>query len=136
MNGDRTTLVRRALGVNAVYCVGTGLVALVDSGPLSEAFGVPGPWFLVAAGVGLIAFGLLLGAIARSAPFRASLALLVTALDGVYVLASAVLVAAFPGLLTPLGRAVAAGVAAGTLACVVAQAVGLRRVTGEVAGMR
>jgi hypothetical protein len=136
MNGDRSLLVRRALGVNAVYCLATGLVLLADARPLSEAFGLPGAWLSAAAGVGLIGFGVVLGWTARSEPFRAPLALLLTVLDGGYVLATAVFLAAFPGALTPLGRWAAAGVAAGTLACVIAQAVGLRRLAGAVGAAR
>jgi hypothetical protein len=135
MTEDRTLLVRRAFAANAVYSFLTGLVLLVDAGPLAEAFGLPGAWLAAGFGVFLIGFGLVLGAVARSRPFLTTPALLLTVADGGYVLASFAL-AALPQVLTPAGRVATVGVAVGVLACVIAQALGLRRAAAEVGNLR
>lgn len=131
MTQRRIPLVRAALAVNASLTALCGLVLLVAGGALAAPLGLADPLPLRAAGAVFLAFG---AALARTAardrtPPRAAAVL--TLMDVGYVLASALLLVAWPQLLSPRGRLVVAAAATTVALLVTAQLVGLRRLSAD-----
>lgn len=126
--GTGTTLLVRALAANAGFSGLSGLVLVVAADPVSAWIGIEGATgWLRAVGVGLLLFAAGLVRLVRGRGRPCGRVVAATTADLGWVAGSAVLLIAFPGLLSPAGeRAVAAvAVVVAVLAC--AQLLGLRR---------
>ena len=88
----RPSLLRRALQADGVFCVLSGLLLIVDSGPIAALIGVSQPWILMVLGVDLLIYAALLLLAARRTPIVRWHALAFLAADVAWVLASVVLV--------------------------------------------
>lgn len=124
----RDELLVRALAANAGFSGLSGLVLVAAADPVAAWIGVAGATgWLRAIGVGLLLFAAGLVRLVRDDERTRAGVLSVTAADAGWVVGSAVLLVAFPGLLSPAGEWAVAAVAlvVASLAC--AQFVGLRR---------
>ena len=125
---DSTRLLRRALSVNFWVTTANAVAFLAGGHWLGPMFGLP-PVTLWLLGAGLLAFAIHAGYVARKETISRAEAIYFVAADVGYVAASVVVLLAYPGLLTGLGRlffAVAADVVA---ILAVAEYAGLRRMT-------
>lgn len=69
MRGE--TLGKRALGLDAVYCAGGGLVAVAAAQPLGRLLDVPS-WLVAACGVGALVWAAALAIASRGSRWRAT----------------------------------------------------------------
>jgi hypothetical protein len=76
MSGE--ALGRKLLRLDALYCAGAGLIALVLSAPLADLFGIP-RLLLVVAGIATLAWATLLRRLAGSLEWRAPVAIVAVA---------------------------------------------------------
>lgn len=123
-------LLRSALAMNLLLCLGCGFAGLVFGPAVANLVGAVPAWFIQAIAGGLLVFaGFIAWTLRRP---RVGRALIISALDFVWVLATPPL-ALVSGLLTPNGVALVVGlaVAVGTLG--VLQMAGIRAILG--AGM-
>ncbi|MGJ3243892.1 MAG: SRPBCC family protein [Opitutales bacterium] len=109
--GARQAWLRTALTGNALFSAATGLLLLAVPHLLAEWLGISAGAWLRLLGLGLIGFALELGYQVTRRRLRPWRALLASAADGIWVLASLVLLLAFPQVLSEPGRLVVAGVA-------------------------
>lgn len=123
----RSPLLPRALVANAVFSGSSGLALVVATDPVGTWLGVPDGRILLALGLGLLAFSAGLFLLARSPRSSRPFVMAATVSDGAWVLGSAVLLVAFPDLLTPAGNLTVGAVAVVVAALGGAQAVGLQR---------
>ena len=121
------TLLRRALGANALFSVSTGLLLTGAPDWTAALLGDVAPWMLRLIGVGLLLFAAFLVWVARRPAPRASYALLATGADLGWVAGSAVLLA-FP-VLSTTGVGLVVGVAGVVLVFALLQGAGLRALT-------
>lgn len=126
---SRPSLLVRALAANALFSGASGLVLLLAADPAGAWLGVPETWLLRALGGGLVAFGAGLFLLARSDRPGRGLVIVASASDFAWVAASAVLLMAFPDVLSAAGRASVAGVALVVAGLGAAQLAGLGRGT-------
>jgi hypothetical protein len=122
----RSRLLQLTLTVNAVSTAlfGAGLVAA--SAPLAPVLGVSGPWPLVAFGALMLGFAAWVWRVRRE-PLDLREAATILALDVAYVVATVVLLLAWPQTLSPIGRLLAAAVGDLVAVFAVLEYVGLRR---------
>jgi hypothetical protein len=120
MSGE--ALGRRLLRLDAAYCAGAGLIALVLAAPLSRLFGVP-LLLLAAIGAGTLVWALLVLRFARGTQWRAPLAR-VAAANAVAAVALVGLAAVSPAL---AARLLLAAVAVEVAAFAGGQAAALKR---------
>ena len=124
--GDGGRLLASAVSYNAVFSAASGVVLSAGAPFLSEPIGSP-TWMLVALGVGLGGFAVLLLWLLADARRLARGAPLVVLADVAWVLAATVLLAGVPSLLAPAGQVGLAAVSAVVAVLAVAQIGGLRR---------
>lgn len=120
-------LLRKALRWNAVLSALGGLVALAGSDILSDSMGVP-VLVLAVVGLGLLPWAALLWVWSRREPLRPSEAWVAVTGDGLWVLASVVVLIVRPGSITETGWWLVAVMAVAVADFAVIQAVALRRV--------
>ena len=120
MSGE--ALGRRLLRLDALYCAGAGLIALILFAPLAELFDVPAA-LLVATGIATLAWATLLYRLARRVEWRAPVTVVAVA-NVAAALAIAVL--AVVGR-TTAARLLLAAVAIEVCAFAAGQAAALRR---------
>jgi hypothetical protein len=99
---DRTTLLRRALQVDAVFVTISGLAALIGAGQMGTLFGIPAG-YLQPLGVVLLAFAVFLGVIATRQTINTRLAWAVVILGVIWVIDSLILLVSGLLPLTPAG---------------------------------
>jgi hypothetical protein len=125
---DPARLLRRALNVNAWVTTANAVAFLAGGHLLGPVFGVP-PAVLWLLGAGFLAFGLHAGYVACKETISRSEAIYFVAADAAYVAASVVVLLAYPGLLTGLGRLFFAAAADVVAILAVAEYAGLRRMS-------
>ena len=123
-----TTLLRRALTGNAVFSLGSALVAVVLAGPLSDAFDIPAA-VLVVLGIALVPWALLGWYTSRTLDRRFVVAIIGG--DILWVIGTVVLLAGFPDAMSGAGRTSAAVVGLIVAGFAVTQTIGLRRSTAS-----
>ncbi len=94
--GSSSTLLRRALQADGVFCTLSGLLLIADAGPIAALIGVSQPWILTVLGVDLLIYAALLFLAARRTPIVRWHAQAFMAADVIWVLASVVLGARRP----------------------------------------
>lgn len=122
-----STLLRGALGANALFSFSTGLLLVGAPEWAATTLGDVTPWMLRLIGVGLLLFAAFLVWVARRPESRAAYALLATGADLGWVAGSAVLLV-FP-VLSSTGVGVVVGVAGVVLVFALLQGAGLRALT-------
>lgn len=122
-----STLLRGALGANALFSFSTGLLLVGAPEWTAAMLGDVTPWMLRLIGVGLLLFAAFLVWVARRPESRAAYALLATGADLGWVAGSAVLLV-FP-VLSSTGVGVVVGVAGVVLVFALLQGAGLRALT-------
>ena len=122
-----STLLRGALGANALFSFSTGLLLVGAPEWAATTLGDVTPWMLRLIGVGLLLFAAFLVWVARQPESRAAYALLATGADLGWVAGSAVLLV-FP-VLSSTGVGVVVGVAGVVLVFALLQGAGLRALT-------
>jgi len=125
---------RSTFGVNAAFSGLAGAALVVGAASLAAVFGLPGPLPLVVFGAMLLAFAWQVWR-ARVEPMDLRLAAAILAMDVAYVLASVVLLLAWPGVLSPLGRLFVAVAADAVAVFAVLEYVGLRRARRPLASV-
>jgi hypothetical protein len=125
---DSTRLLRRALSVNFWVTTANAVAFLAGGHWLGPVFGLP-PVVLWLLGAGLLAFAIHAGYVARKETISRSEAVYFVAADVGYVAASVVVLLAYPGLLTGLGRLFFAAAADVVAILAVAEYAGLRRMS-------
>jgi uncharacterized membrane protein len=121
------TLLRRALGANALFSAVSGLLLVGAPDSTAALLGDVAPWILRPTGIGLLLFAAFLVWVARRPTPPASYALLATGADLGWVAGSAVLLV-LP-VLSASGVGLVAGVAGVVLAFALLQGAGLRALT-------
>jgi uncharacterized membrane protein len=121
------TLLRRALGANALFSASTGLLLTGAPDWTAALLGDVASWILRLIGVGLLLFAAFLVWVARRPTPPAAYAMLATGADLGWVAGSAVLLA-FP-VLSTTGGGLVAGVAGVVLVFALLQGAGLRALT-------
>lgn len=117
---------RTTLRANAVFSVGSGLVAILAAGAITDWLGVDLAWLVRLIGLGLVGYGGLLVAAARTRPATlCTLGLLATLADVGWVVGTIVIVAS--GAVDPSGAWLLGAVALVVLAFAVEQLVARRR---------
>lgn len=129
---DATRLIRRALTVNFWVTAANAVAFLAGAHWLGPVFGVP-PVVLWVLGVGLLAFALHAGYVARKDRIARGEAIYFVAADVAYVLASVVVVIGFPGLMSGWGRLFFAAAADVVAILAIVEYAGLRRMTHSTA---
>lgn len=125
-SSDAGALLYRAMMANAAVTAACGAVALAGAGTWMRAFELSQTWLPYALGALYVGFGGLLALVAaRRRPVEA---VVVTALDAGYGLASLAALGAFPGVMNGAGREAIAAVAVLVAGFVTAQTVGIARV--------
>ena len=109
MTGE--ALGRRLLRLDALYCAGAGLIALLLVAPLAELFGIP-PALLVGAGVATLAWAAVLNRIAQRIDWRRPVAIVAAANVGAALAIAALALVAPAAAARVLLAAVAVEVAA------------------------
>ena len=125
---DSTRLLRRALSVNAWVTTANAVAFLAGGHLLGPVFGLP-PVVLWVLGAGLLSFAIHAGYVARKETISRAEATYFVAADAGYVAASVVVLLAFPGLLSGLGRLFFAAAADVVAVLAVAEYAGLRRLS-------
>jgi hypothetical protein len=111
---------------NAVFSGLSGLIFLLAAGPITRSIGLEAPITLVVVGGSLVLYGLGLARNARRPVVNLIEARVAIAMDGLWVVGSAVLILA--GVLNAIGSWTAIVLADFVLAFAICQFVGLRRV--------
>jgi hypothetical protein len=124
---DRWPLLRRALQADGIFCTLSGLLLLVDSGPLATLIGASQPWVLMVLGVDLLIYAALLFLAARRTPIVRWHAIAFLAADVAWVLASLALVLGGLLSLTTFGFWAVLGVADVVAVLGALKYIGLRR---------
>jgi uncharacterized membrane protein len=124
-----STLLRGALGANALFSVSTGLLLVGPPEWTAAMLGDVIPWMLRLIGVGLLLFAAFLVWVARRPESRAAYALLATGADLGWVAGSAVLLVLPVPIFSSTGVWIVAGVAGVVLAFALLQGAGLRALT-------
>ena len=119
------SLLYRAMMTNAAVTAACGVVALAGAGTWVRAFELSQTWLPVALGALYVGFGALLALTA--ARRRPREAMVVTAMDAGYALASLAALAAFPAVMNGAGREAIVAVAVLVAGFVTAQTVGIMR---------
>lgn len=127
---SRSTLLPRALISNAAFSGLCGLTLLLAAGPVAGWLGPSADGFLRGLGAGLLGFAGGLVFLARSEAPPPALVLTATAADFAWVAGSAVLLVAYPDVLSRAGVWTVVVVALVVAVLGLAQLVGLRRVRG------
>ena len=122
-----STLLRRALGANALFSASSGLLLVGAADSMAAVLGDVAPWILRPIGVGLLLFAAFLFWTARRPTPPASYALLATGADLVWVAGSAVLL--ILPVLSATGVGLVTGVAGVVLVFALLQLAGLRTLT-------
>jgi hypothetical protein len=125
---DPARLLRRTLSVNAWITTANAVAFLAGGHLLSPVFGLS-PAVLWLLGAGLLAFAAHAGYVARKETISRAEAMYFVAADSAYVVASAVVLLGFPGLMTGLGRLFFAAAADVVAILAVAEYAGLRRLS-------
>lgn len=120
-------LLRRTLAVNATFSGLTGVAMIVLSGPIDSFIGLGLPWLLIAAGVGLLGFAVLIGLNLRRSQLNRAEAWLTVASDVAWVAGSAIIVLGFPDLLSTGGKWLVGLIAVAVGDFALFQYLGLRR---------
>jgi hypothetical protein len=124
---DRLSFLRRVLQADGVFCALSGLLLLVDSGPIAMLIGASQPWVLMMLGVDLLIYAALLFLAARRTPTVRWHVIAFLVADGAWVLASLALVLGGLLSLTTFGFWAVLGVADVVAVLGVLKYVGLRR---------
>ena len=130
MTHDASRLLRRALSVNAWITAANGLAFLVAGHLIGPVFGLA-PAVLWLLGAGFVAFAAHAAHVARKETITRGEAVYFVAADAGYVLASAVVLLAFPQLMTGIGRLFFAAAADLVAIFAIAEYAGLRRLTRD-----
>lgn len=125
MTEIRSSLLRTTLAVNAISTAASGALFVAAAAPLASLMGV-GPIPLAIVGSFFVAFAALVW-MARREPLNLHQVEAIFAMDVAYVLASVVLLLAWPGVLSPAGRLITALLADVVAVFAVLELVGLRR---------
>ena len=123
---NASSFLRRSLMANAVFSGLSGLIFLLAAGPITRSIGLEAPITLVVVGGSLVLYGLGLARNARRPVVNLIEARVAIAMDGLWVVGSAVLILA--GVLNAIGSWTAIVLADFVLAFAICQFVGLRRV--------
>jgi len=108
MARESAVLLRSALGINAAFSLGCGVVATVFGPAVADRVGIGPSWLVPAVGVGLVVFSA--GIVWTLLRFRIGQALIISGLDGLWVVGT-LLLTLVPGLFTPAGNALVVGLA-------------------------
>ncbi len=136
MTTDTTArLLRRAMGVNAVFSVALGAAMVVAGGGIARlilvpdvsAAGLGGTGLVTVVGLATAIFGVFVGLLARPAQPSFGLSAFVLAADAAWVIGSLALLAAAPDAFTLIGRLLLADVAAAVCLIALGEAAGLAR---------
>lgn len=125
--GRQDVLLRRTLAVNATFSGASGVALIVFSGPLDRFMDLGLPWLLIAVGAGLLGFAALIALNLRRPQLSRAEAWLTSASDLAWVAGSAIVVFAFPDLLSTGGKWLVGLVAVGVADFALLQGLGLRR---------
>lgn len=120
-------VLRAAYRANGSFSLASAAVFIVMSSDLSSQIGLRSVWPLVVIGAGLVPFGLWLFWLARGPGLTASMGRTVSMMDASWILATIVLLAGWPDLLNPTGRALASSIAGVVAIFAVWQWAGVRR---------
>lgn len=120
-------LLRDALVANAMFSAVTGSLLLMAGGGVAEFLGVEASWIVRLIGAALLPFAAAVAIASQPQNLAATSAFSISAADFAWVVASVVLLALWPDLLSPAGRVALAVVAAIVAAFGVAQVAGARR---------
>lgn len=131
MNDHGLRLLRSTFAVNAISTALSGALLLLGAVPLAPVLGLPGPLPVAVFGASLIAFAAYVFWVRRE-PMDLGHAAAVFVLDVVSVAGSVVLLVAFSGVLSSLGRLVAALMAAVVAVFAILEYIGLRRTRSSV----
>jgi hypothetical protein len=126
MTHSRFRLLQLTLTVNAVSTALFGVALVVAAAPLAPVLGLTGPWPLVVFGALMLGFALRVWRVRRE-PLDLREAGTILALDVAYVVATVVILLAWPSVLSPIGRLLAAAVADLVTVFAILEYVGLRR---------
>jgi len=133
MHADTSrSLLRTTLTVNAVSSGACGLAFLVAGHRLGPLFGLA-PLVMWVLGAGLVGFAAHLASVVRQPFITRGQALYFAVLDSVYVAASVAVLLGWPQLMSGLGRLFFAALADVVALFAVAEFVGYRRLSGQVA---
>lgn len=132
--GARRAWLRTALTGNALFSATTGLLVVAVPHQMADWLGVAGAGWLRLLGLGLIGFALELGYQVTRRRLRPWRALAASVADGIWVVASLILLLALPQVMSDTGRMVV-GIIAGIVALMgVCQMMGLVRLFREGPG--
>ena len=107
----QTPLLFKALRANGLFSILSGLVMLIAHRPVDSLIGLGHPLFVLATGVCLILFGVDVYRRGRQASVRRGDAIAISLLDLGWVLGTALIILMAPGLLSPIGNAIAVAIA-------------------------
>lgn len=130
-----TRLLRTTLTVNAVATALSGAAFTLGAIPHAPAVGLPEPLPLAVFGVALVAFALYVWSVRRE-PVDLAQARAIFIMDVAYVIASVLLITAWPQALSSLGRILVALMADVVAVFALLEFVGLRRARRATAAAR
>lgn len=120
-------ILRAAYRANGSFSIVSATIFVGFGGWLAPAIGLPSAWPLVAVGLGLVPFGAWLFWLSAGPGLTPPIARSVSIMDAGWVLGTVLLLAGWPELLNPTGRALAVAIAAVVAGFAVWQLVGARR---------
>lgn len=135
-------LLRRSMGVNAVFSIGLGALMVLAGGAIGRLIftpdvsvaGLGGTGLVTLVGLGTALFGVFVGLLARPATPAIGLSTFVLVADAAWVIGSLALLAAAPEAFSLIGRLLVADVAAVVTLIALGEAAGLARLrTGGMA---
>lgn len=128
-------LLRRAMGVNAVFSVALGAAMVIAGGAIARLIlapevsvaGLGGTGLVTLVGLGTAIFGVFVGLLARPSNPAVGLSTFVLVADAAWVIGSLALLAAAPDAFSLIGRLLVADVAAVVTLIALGEAAGLAR---------
>jgi hypothetical protein len=124
---DNSTLLRRALLIDAAASALTGAVCALGAWPLAELMGVPSPIALLMIGLGVVGYAALVYRIAARRPISRTEAFIPVIANVVWVIASWVLLLGGWVPFTPAGWWITAIIADFVALFAIAQFIGIRQ---------
>lgn len=109
---DPATLLRRALRANAAFSAISGAALIALPGFWAAIYGLPAPALCAVLGAALVAFAAVVAWISLDVPARHRIAGLVSVADGLWVLATPIVMITAQRAITPFGHALLVTVAA------------------------